>query len=100
MPRHRHQSSAVYADVYTRRVATTLRVSEATRDAVNRAAAEAKTSADGVISRAMELYETAVFWEQHRQAVAARTAEELDAERAEMAPWDRAAAADLRSSAG
>ena len=80
---------------YTVGVAATLRVSEATRDAVNRAARETASSADAVVGRAVQLLEDELFWRRHAEAAASRTRGEADGESDEMQPWERASAADL-----
>ena len=76
-------------------MAATLRVSEATRDAVNRAARATSSSADAVVRRAVRLLEDELFWRRHAEAVVGRTRDEAEREAGEMQAWERASSADL-----
>jgi predicted transcriptional regulator len=65
-------------------MATTLRVSEATRARAAALAARSGTSIGEVVDQALDAYETAEFWQQTRDALA-RHSDALDPDPA----WER-----------
>lgn len=71
---------------------TTIRVGRSTRDAVNRVRELTGDSTDSVIERALAAYEESLFWQRWREVHADAIQPDDD-----MAPWDRASAADLVS---
>lgn len=80
-------------------VATTIKVSEETRDRVNQLGARTHQTADKVVERALREYERALFWEEYAAAAQAVSADPEAAaeEAAEHALWD---AATVRDAAG
>jgi predicted transcriptional regulator len=52
-------------------VSTTIKVSEATRDRIKQLATSAEQTADQVVTRALDEYERALFWEEYRRAAEA-----------------------------
>lgn len=75
---------------------TTLRVAETTRDRVNQLGAQTHQSADGVLTKALDAYEDALYWAQWREARQAQTPALSATYDADAGPWDRAASADAQ----
>lgn len=73
---------------------TTLRVRSSTRDRVRALGQQTRQTSDAVVARAVELYERETFWAAWDAAQQSTTPEERAQDAAEMAPWDRASAAD------
>lgn len=74
---------------------TTIRVSEATRDAVNRLRAQTGQSTDSLLEQALAAYEETMFWRRWQGVYVDGREEPADDE--ELRLWNRAGAADLRA---
>lgn len=62
-------------------MATTIKVSEPTRDRINALGATTAQTAEQVVSKALDEYERALFWQAYRQAAEADRDRDDDAER-------------------
>jgi len=80
-------------------MATTIKVSERTRDRVNALGARTRQSADQVVDRALTEYDRALFWEEFAAAAQATEHDPHAAaqERAENELWDAVTARDTAS---
>jgi len=80
-------------------MATTIKVSEETRDRVNELGGRTNQTADQVVSSALAEYERALFWEQYAAAATAVAADPdaTAAESADRALWDAATSRDATS---
>lgn len=72
---------------------TTIRVSEATRDAVNRLRAQTGQSTDSLLEQALAAYEESMFWRRWQEVYVDGGGDVTDGE--ELRLWDRASAADF-----
>jgi hypothetical protein len=74
---------------------TTVRVHRATRDRLTRLGRQLDvSSAEEVVTRALDLLERDLFWREWQRAHDSATPEEREEDAARMAPWDRAGAQD------
>lgn len=71
---------------------TTIRVSEATRDAVNRLRAQTGQSTDSLLEQALAAYEESMFWRRWHEVYVDGGEEPADDD---LRLWDRASAADF-----
>lgn len=75
---------------------TTIRVSAATRDAVNRARAQTGESTDSILEQALAAYEEALFWRRWREVFdTAGDGASAPAHDDDMRAWDEASRLDL-----
>lgn len=62
-------------------MATTIKVSEPTRDRIKALGASTAQTAEQVVSKALDEYERALFWQEYRRAAEADVERDDDAER-------------------
>lgn len=62
-------------------MATTIKVSEPTRDRINALGATTAQTAEQVVSKALDEYERALFWQEYRRAAEADRDRDDEAER-------------------
>ncbi|MGQ0464421.1 MAG: hypothetical protein ACT4QG_03770 [Sporichthyaceae bacterium] len=68
---------------------TTVKLTVATRDRVNALGEATGQTAEQVVATALDEYERALFFQEYRDAVLARSAAEKGAYDAEFAEWDQ-----------